>query len=331
MEEIMKFKSLLPCLLLAAACTLSPNSAQAATHLNLVSGAVSGKWYLNMGLIGKAIAAMYPDMEITMLPGAGRSNVIMADRGKADVTFSQAALTAAARDGISPYTSKVTRVCTLMNIQDPQNFNVLVRRVLGIDSIDQIREKKMPVRISTGPQGGNSEVYGRWLFEAYGISFEELETWGGKAFPSTMDGVIEAVQNNQADIVIWNGSGESWHIAEILKSMPFKALPISPEVAAKMEKEHGFRPALLPKEYYKGQIADADVPTICDWLEILVPASMPEETAYKITKAVAESLEFLSQGNPDWKKVTEDKMPQDFVLPMHPGAERYYRERGWIK
>lgn len=327
----MKIKSLFPCLLLTLACVLPAHTATAGTHLNLVSGAVSGKWYLNMGLIGKAIAAMYPDMEITMLPGAGRSNVIMADKGKADVTFSQAALTSAARDGISPYTYKVSNVCTLMNIQDPQNFNVLVRRDLGIDSIEQIREKKIPVRISTGPQGGNSEVYGRWLFEAYGIPFETLAEWGGKAFPSTMDGVIEAVQNNQADIVIWNGSGESWHIAEILKSAPFKALSISPEVAAKMEKEHGFRPTVLPKEYYKGQIADADVPTICDWLEILVPSSMSEETAYRITKAVAESLEFLSQGNPDWKKVTQNKMAEDFILPMHPGAERYYRERGWIK
>lgn len=326
----MKFRHLLHSLAIVAACTFAAVPAGAGTHLNLVSGAVSGKWYLNMGLIGKAIAAMYPDMEITMLPGAGRSNVIMADKGKADVTFSQAALTSAARDGIAPYDHKVTQVCTLMNIQDPQNFNVLVRRDLGIDSIEQIRERKIPVKVSTGPQGGNSEVYGRWLFDAYGISFEDIASWGGKVFSSTMEGVIEAVQNNQADIVIWNGSGESWHIAEILKSTPFRALAVSGPAAEKMSEEHGFRPAVLPKEYYKGQIAEADVPTLCDWLEILVPASMPDETAYRLTKAVAEGLEFLSRGNPDWQKVRRDTLAKDFTLPMHPGAARYYREQGLL-
>ncbi|MFR5645270.1 MAG: TAXI family TRAP transporter solute-binding subunit [Bilophila wadsworthia] len=74
-----------------------------------------------------------------------------------------------------------------------------------------------------------------------------------------------------------------------------------------------------------------DIPCITDSTVMLVRKNMPDADVYKITKAIVEGFEELHAVQPTWKTLVPEHMADNLALPLHPGAEKYYREAGIIK
>ncbi len=104
-------------ILLSCTLVLGLSVAQADAEpmkLNLVSGPVTGGWYVGMGIVGKIITNAYPDTEVTMLPGGATVNPIRMDRGQADIGIVQIALGTVAREGEAPFKAPVKNVAQLV-------------------------------------------------------------------------------------------------------------------------------------------------------------------------------------------------------------------------
>ena len=326
----MKLSSILLSCTLALGLTVAQAGAEP-MKLNLVSGPVTGSWYVGMGIVGKLITNAYPDTEITMLPGGATVNPIRMDRGQADIGIVQIALGSVARKGEAPFKAPVKNVAQLVCWNDLSPINVVVREDLGVNSIEELRDRKVPVRLAVGMKGGGGDSYGRWLFGEYGFTFDDIESWGGQVYFNNYDDMTNLAKDGLVDMIVWLGPGESWFLAEISKDIKMKWLPISDEVAEKMNKRYGMVRASVSGDFYSGRVGGKDIPSVAEMTGLSVRADMPEEEVYKITKAICEGRDELVNSFAAWGSFTVAGAAREMAFPLHPGAAKYYKEIGVLK
>lgn len=132
------------------------------------------------------------------------------------------------------------------------------------------------------------------------------------------------------DMIVWLGRGESWFLSEISKDIEMKWLSVSEEVAKKMNEKYGMVPTEISKDLYSGRIGQ-NIPTVAEITGLIVRKDMPEDQVYKITKAICEGREELIKSFSTWETFTLEGAPRQMAFPLHPGAEKYYREIGVLK
>ena len=107
-------------------------------------------------------------------------------------------------------------------------------------------------------------------------------------------------------------------------------LPVSDKVLKSVTAKTGQSIGVIPADFYGGAVG-RDIPCITDSTVMLVRKNMPDADVYKITKAIVEGFEELHAVQPTWKTLVPEHMADNLALPLHPGAEKYYREAGIIK
>ena len=315
----------------ALAVALLPSAALAEkTRLTAVSGPVSGGWYLGVGLVAKAFTDANPNYEVTMLPGNSTSNVIQLQQKKADLSIGMHTMNMAAIKGTAPYKKAFPNIAAYANLNDTARFHFVVTKKSGITSIAQLRDSKMPVRLAYGAVGGSGEVFCGWIFESYGFTYKDIQSWGGKLYSNNLDDIVNMTKDGQLDAIVWVGPGESWFFTEIAQNVDLVWLPVDEKIMDDVAKKHGLGKGTIPGSLFKGMVGK-DIPTVTECNELTVRADLDEETVYRLTKAFIENLDDSRKGCATWADCTPEKAAKDTGAPMHPGAGRYYKEAGLLK
>jgi TRAP transporter TAXI family solute receptor len=209
--------------------------------------------------------------------------------------------------------------------EDPIFLAVAVDKKSGITDLKDIAAKKMPVRIFPG---NPDDVLLTPIFEHYGITPKQLESWGGKFVEraDAMENGVDVIINRSASNAN-NYESMIWNWATYTKDLEFLTLP--QELRERLVREFGFAHVTMPLGYFKG--VKTDYPTVeLSGQAVYARADMPDEFAYQLTKAMDEEREaYLWSIRPfpyDTRKVWKVG-----TVPLHPGAERYYREVGYMK
>ena len=169
-------------LALSLAVGAAPALAKNFTELKAAASPAGGAWYVGMGAMGKAISTMYPELDVSLFPGGGLANVMHVEKGASDFGIAAHSVIFAAAKGIDPYKKPTENVMGLLNLHDSTRMHFIVNKASGITSLAQIKEKKMPIRISMSHTAGNSYLFGKWILEEYGISQQDITAWGGKIY-----------------------------------------------------------------------------------------------------------------------------------------------------
>lgn len=207
---------------------------------------------------------------------------------------------------------------------------------LGIRSFADLREKKVPLRLATGFLDGDSAVgfIALEVLKRHGIDPEEFRRWGGEFLPGGGSANRSDIRSGRANAVSQEGArGKEWE--ELARSRPLAFLSLEPEVARQLEDELGFGTLTVPANYYPSQDQPFRAPDFSDWL-ICVLEDMGEDLAYQLARIVVERREELeSQYHQDPPRYSSINYPLDPVklgrtdpVPLHPGAARYYEEKG---
>lgn len=220
-----------------------------------------------------------------------------------------------------------------------------VRRDLGVSSIGQLKERKVPLRISTAPTHLGHPT--GWVLDAvlaeYGMEIEDFERWGGEViYNDRQPNFMETVPKGNRERVAAVKSGEinavfdeaimtpAWKA--VTDSADFVFLPIDEHVLDAVERKYGMRRTVLPKGRLRG--IDRDVPTIdfSQWV-VYCHRDIPEELVYLTLGAIEtqrRQIEGLFQpGQGLTSPIDMSKLADGFEPDvLHPGAYRFYRERG---
>ena len=208
---------------------------------------------------------------------------------------------------------------------------VAASKDLGVRSLDELLEKRPALSVSVADNDCVNFAI-RALLKAHGLKLENFVAWGG-----TVDRVArpsnprrrEGITSGKLQLVIDEGL-DSWGQLALEHGMTF--LPLSPRALTRLER-YGFRRARLSGERLQGKFANAtEVIDYSGW-PIVTHAGFPEELAYQFAAAldrIREDIPYDSDQIPPTSSLCRDTEEGPLDIPLHPGAERYYREKGYL-
>ena len=303
-----------------------------AVHLRIGTMDLGSAHYVYGAVFAKLWRGVLPKgSTIDVLPYAGGvGNALVMDKDDADLGMLFGAAAKWAVEGKVVFPKKIEILTGLVGGLDQYYVGIMATKRSGITSLAEVARKKLPVRVVTQPRGSASEASTRLVLEAYGMTYEDIQSWGGSVTP-TATGVVKTMMvDGKADV--WINMVVAGHpaISELAISTEIVFLPMDDALIKKLE-PYGYQKAFLPAKAFKGQ--DQDVPLV-GWPTILVARkNLNAEVAYVLTKAIVENKAALVKGHAAFKTFSPENAwkIQAYGLALHPGAEKYYREKKMLK
>jgi para-nitrobenzyl esterase len=216
-----------------------------------------------------------------------------------------------------------TNLRLIANIQDPSYLLVAAKAETGITDLSQIRQKRWPVRIlSAGIGSGSSSILAH-----YGLSREAIEAAGGRIGNTAAD-----IEN--FDVVIGGGgvmtTAPEWRIwTEISQKFNLNFIELPGDLLTKLAQEGEQELGIIPAGLYRGVVRP--IPTVVRTGTVVYGrADMPDDFAYIVAKALDEQQHLLQWRHLNFSYNVHNVWKANEV-PLHPGATRYYKERGYMK
>jgi TRAP-type uncharacterized transport system substrate-binding protein len=213
-----------------------------------------------------------------------------------------------------------------------------VHESTGITSLEQIKKERFPLRLSTGPTSERDLIESPVTFvvsaalKAAGFTIADIRSWGGKiqavSRPSHPDRRA-GVDNGTVNAVFDEGI-KSW--GQSVLDRGFRYLPIDRAIMRHLKKM-GYRAGIVPKANFKGMASDVPTIDFSGW-PMVVCADMSNDVAYALCEAI--ELRRKSMPTDNFRPLNiADLCTNDYEapydVPLHPGARRFYRERGYLK
>ena len=201
-----------------------------------------------------------------------------------------------------------------------------------VTSVEDAIRRKIPIRIGCSPKGSMDEKIVEMLLTDYlGVSYDDVKKWGGDVIHGGGSELASMVKDGKIDMVLDHTSAQSSTMVEIALTANVRFMQWE-DATLKWFYDHGFQPVTLPANSFKGQtgnITNAGTPDC-----IFVSASMSDDVAYALVKAMDENRSSLIQQYSSLSPFNPATAWEPIRLggvPIHPGAEKYYREKGYMK
>ena len=211
---------------------------------------------------------------------------------------------------------------------------VALRGDLGIRSFEDLRRKAPKLRIATSPDDGTNTIgyAAQRLMEAAGLSRAKIESWGGSYIERERpNDCVALVREGKADAVIHEAIMTPWW-QDLANALDIAFLPVEGNVLETMQRDYLWPRATLKAGYLKGMNEEFVTLDFSDFL-MIAREDLPDDIAYLIAWCMCERREALERQYrhipPERSAVTYPLVPAKIAttsIPLHPGAERYYRD-----
>lgn len=320
-------------LLLAIAAAHVPSSfAQQPVNLPFATLGQGTAWYIYGATMAELLRkTLPPGSNIDVKPFAGGiGNAKLVAKNETPLAFSFTVTNRWAAEGSEAYDTKLGNLRGLVGGLDSYYLIALASSRLNAASLKDIRDRKLPVKLYTLQVGTLGEFGAKQLLGAHGISYADIKSWGGSVAHQGYKIIVDAFKDGRADLLIAVITPKHPSITEIATFSDVKFFNLEPDRIQALEK-YGYQPASMPADTFKGQaqpVRTVGFPTV-----LITNASLPEPVAYTITKTILENKEALVRGHAGLAEFDPRSAwkPEANGVPLHPGAERAYREKGWMK
>ncbi len=334
--RITKLAVLVTCLTMVTVVLPTPYAAaEKPVNIRLASFNVGGSWYIWASAIASIVR---PNLDegttIDVLPyQGGIGNPMLLAKGKAEVALSFLPCTKWAYNGLEPYKSADKNLRALVGgLSKPHRVGVLIRKDSGIKSLWEVVQKKLPAKIVTAQRGATGQAVAMQVLKEYGISPKELAKWGGSIEHVRMPVAIGRIKDGHTDIIIHNIGYKEPRFSELTLTTSIIFDKIQPEIQKRLADKYGYvQELVIEKDEFQG--VGEDVPSIGYPTGLIANADLPDSIAYIITKAICENPKILGEAHASLKAFDPEKawQPEFNGIALHPGAIKYYKEKGWMK
>lgn len=318
--------------------TSDPDALKPATY-SWTAGSMGGGWYTQAGGMATIVKNNVPEITIKVIPGGGTKNPPLVDNAQNEFGWGVGYVDKAAYDGAAPLFDRAYKnIRGLAGNFSVDFYHFLAAKSTGITTIDELVAKvKAGEKINlAGPMPGTSDrVLTSLLFENYyGISYEQIEKNGGRVIYATYGDMVNLFKDRHVDYAIATLGLPGSAITEMAISRDSIILEASEDLVKYSASTYGtvaFESGLnvIPAGTYKG--IDRDVRAIGHSTEIIASADLPDIVAYSFVKSLMENIDEVKSLNPSFQKYFSAETAINTMIPLHPGAERYYREAGILK
>jgi TRAP transporter TAXI family solute receptor len=294
---------------------------QARIQLSIATGGSGGVYYPLGGgiaaLISRHLAGTEATAEVT---SASVDNMKLLHAGKVAIALTGPDIAWDASQGHLKGLEEKVAVRTLLSLYS-NYMHIVALEGSGIRTVADLKGK----RVSTGAPGSGTEVKGLRVMEAYGFTAKDLKS-------QERLGVAEsagALKDRKIDAFIWDGGLPTAAVLDLAATTGAKMHLITHgDAVAKMTAKYGplYFVGVIPKGLYRG--ADHDVSVAAATNLLVVHERMDEKLAYQITKLVLEHTPDLAGVHKAASEITLKSAAIGSPVPFHPGALRYFKEKG---
>ena len=290
-------------------------------YLSIATGGTGGVYYPYGGGLAKVLNESLPNVRATAeVTAASGDNLKLLRDGKADIAFALADTVADAVNGQGAFAGTPVPAAAIAVLYS--NYTHLVTLTSsGITTVSGLRGK----RVSTGSPGSGTELVAFRVLRAAGVNPDADITRQGLGASESTD----ALKDGKLDAFFWSGGLPTAAVQDLSHSqaITIRLIPTGDLVPA-LQKEHGalYFPLEIPANAYPGITSPVSVVGVANVL--LVNKSMPEQLAYDITRILFEKQPDLAQIHPEARNLTLATALKGSPAAFHPGALRYFRERG---
>ncbi|QLC73114.1 TAXI family TRAP transporter solute-binding subunit [Pseudomonas sp. LPB0260] len=303
----------------AAALTASTAVLAAPTFINILTGGTSGVYYpIGVGLsqlYSNGIEGAKTSVQATK---ASVENLNLLQQGRGELALALGDSVADAWTGVEDAGFKTPlKKLRAIAATYPNYIQIVASQESGITSLEDLKGK----RISVGAPKSGTELNARAIFEAAGLSYEDM----GKVEFLPYAESVELIKNRQLDATLQSSGLGMAAIRDLAATLPITFVAIPGEVTAKIGNA-AYQAAAIPAGTYDGQ--DAEVPTVAITNILVSHEGVSDEVAYQMTKLMFDNLERLGTAHSAAQDIKLETAAKNLPIPLHPGAERFYKEVG---
>ncbi len=315
-------KALTTTALLAGSLFTANAVAQKAQFINILTGGQSGVYYPLGVALSQIYAKHIPNVKATAQvtkASAENMNLLQAERG--ELALSLADSVADAWNGVEEagFTRKLDKLRGLSATYN-NYIQIVANADSGVKSLADLKGK----RISVGAARSGTELNARAIFKAAGLSYDDFSKVEYLPFGES----VELMKNRQLDATLQSAGLGVASIRDLATSIPIIVIPVPEQVVKKVGSD-AYQPSHIPAGTYAGQDTDVETAAIPNFL--VTHSGVSDELAYEMAKQLYENIGSLHAAHNAVKGMKIENATHGMPVPIHPGAERYYREQGVIK
>jgi hypothetical protein len=313
---------LLPRAFIAATALAIVTAAGAADFINVLTGGTSGVYYPMGVALSQIYAKALPDAKVSVQAtkaSAENLNLLQAGRGEIAFTLGDALSDAWKGDAEAGFATPLKKLRGVAGIY-PNYIQIVATADSGVHTLADLRGK----RVSVGAPKSGTELNARAVLKAAGLSYKDL----GKVEYLPFGESVELMKNRQLDVTLQSAGLGVASLRDLASTTKIVVVEVPPDVVAKIG-DPAYQPATIPANTYEGQAKD--VPSIAIQNFLVTHEGVSTDTVYRMTKSMWENLPTLVAAHAAGKAIRKETALKGMPVPLHPGAEKYYREIGLLK
>jgi len=296
--------------------------AAADQFINVLTGGTSGVYYplgvAFANIIGKAVPAAKTSAQATKA-SVENLNLIEAGRGEVAFTLGDSLSDAWKGNEEAGFKAPLKKLRGIAAIY-PNYIQIVARADSGIKSLADLKGKK----ISVGAPKSGTELNARAILAAAGLSYKDFSKVEYLSFGES----VELMKNRQLDVTLQSAGLGVASLKDLATSMDIVVVAIPPDIVKKVN-DPAYIAATIPANTYTGQTNP--VPGVAVQNYLVTRDDLSADVVYAITKALWTNLDQLANAHVAAKAIKLQNALEGMPVPLHPGAEKYYREVGVIK
>lgn len=302
--------------------SLAPNSpAKAQQFINILTGGTAGVYYpLGVSLskiYADAIPKSRPSVQATQ---ASVQNLSLLQERKGEIAFTLGDSLAFAWEGNAEagFKAPLKRLRAIAAIY-PNYIQLVATRESGIKAINDLKGRSL----SVGAARSGTELNTRTIFKTAGLSYEDL----GKVEYLPFAESVELMKNRQLDATLQSAGLGVASIRDLATNNDITVVAVPAEIVNKIGAP--YIPATIPANTYRGQTSDVQTAAVGNFL--VTHDRVSDDLVYQMTKSMFENLDKMVASHSAAKGIKLENATKGLSIPLHPGAERYYKEKGLSK
>ena len=297
------------------------STSNSAEFINILTGGTSGVYYpLGVG-ISKIYSEKIKDAKVQVqATKASVENLNLLQDGKGELAFvlGDALKDAWQGNEDAGFKTKLDKLRVIGAIY-PNYIQIVASKDSKIKTLADLKGKGL----SVGAAKSGTELNTRALFKAAGMSYKDL----GKIEYLPYAESVELIKNRQLDATLQSAGLGVASLKDLSTSLDIVVVSVPAEIVKKMGAP--FVAAKIPANTYKGQTEDVNTASVINYL--VTRKDVSEATAYQMTKLFYESLPEMIASHSAAKDISLKDAANNSPVPLHPGAAKYYKEKGLIK
>jgi TRAP transporter TAXI family solute receptor len=295
--------------------------AQKTVRLSIATGSTGGVYYPLGGGMANVISKYIPYAEaVAVVTNASVDNCRLVGMKKAELALIIADTAWDAYQRRSQFKEKIP--LRTMAVLFPNNMHIVTVEGKGIEKVTDLKGK----RVSTGAPGSGTEIMAMRILEAYGLN-PDKDMKRDRLLPNESSA---ALKDRKIDAFFWSGGLPTSSVTDLGATPGIKMKLIShADALPKMREKYGplYVEGIIPAKTYPGQTVDVQIAVV--WNLLVCHENMKENMAYDIVKTIFDHKSELALSYSEARNISfESQADGGSPIPFHPGAIRYFTEKG---